>query len=160
VKGCENQALVDMVVGKQKSIKGALRVESLGWGFPMKILSFNYRGVASPVKKYSLKRLVESSRPDIITYSRNNGGVKDIVRLCITFKHWNFIGVDANGHLGDLAIGWNQKVKILNSWGFESGMGVEACHRELGEVFQILNVYGPYADHVQFWEALFRKSFL
>jgi hypothetical protein len=40
-------------------------------------------------------------------------------------QQWNFIGVDSKGRSGGLAMGWNTRtVKILNSWGFDSGIGI------------------------------------
>jgi hypothetical protein len=84
-----------------------------------------------------------------------------IVRLLESlFKQWSFLGVDVNGRSRGMTIRWKQNsAKILKYWGFESGMGVEACIVNLGEVLQILNFYGSYVDRVPFWEALLRKSF-
>jgi hypothetical protein len=49
---------------------------------------------------------------------------------------------------------------VQNSWGLESGLGVEAFITDLGVVFTILNVYRPYEGRNPFWEALFHKSLL
>jgi hypothetical protein len=81
--------------------------------------------------------------------------------LEFVFPLWSFIGLDAKGRSGGLAIGWNKnKVKMLNSWGFESGLGVEIVCADMGRYFTILNIYGPYQDRVPLWESLLWKSFI
>jgi exonuclease III len=61
----------------------------------MKFLSFNCRGVASPSKKYSMKRMVESIRPNLILFQETMGEDEEIVRLLESlFKQWIFLGVD------------------------------------------------------------------
>jgi hypothetical protein len=54
-----NRALIDIASKKQRHIFGALRAGNAPKGVsPMKILSFNYRGVVSPLKKSTLKWLI------------------------------------------------------------------------------------------------------
>jgi hypothetical protein len=48
---------------------------------------------------------------------------------------------------------------MLNSWGFESGIGVEVQVVDMGRSYTILNIYGPYQDRVSYWESLTQKSF-
>jgi hypothetical protein len=68
------------------------------------------------------------------------------------FPLWSFIGMDAKGRSGGLAIGWNKnKVKLQNSWGFESGLGVEIICVDMGRSFTLLNIYGPYQDSWMIW---------
>jgi hypothetical protein len=77
------------------------------------------------------------------------------------FKGWNFMGLDSRGHLGGLAIGWHSKsIQVINSWGFESGLGIKVFVEDLGRYFLVLNVYGPSQDRVPFWDSLLNKSFL
>jgi exonuclease III len=77
----------------------------------MKTLSFNCRGVASPSKKISLHRLVESTQPDILMLQETLGDAILVVPLLEKlFKGWNFIGLDAKGRSGGLAMGWRSKV--------------------------------------------------
>jgi len=63
--------------------------------------------------------------------------------------------------LGGLAIGWNSRtIKLLNSWGFDSSLGINTCLEDLGMNLTILNVYGPYQECVPFWECLLNKYFV
>jgi hypothetical protein len=80
--------------------------------------------------------------------------------LKVGFKNWDFVGLDANGRSGGVALGWNtMRIKFSTTWGFDSGLG--ALVQEVGsdKEYEILNVYGPYQDRSPFWEALARKSF-
>jgi hypothetical protein len=53
------------------------------------------------------------------------GSSSDVSHLLETLlKYWIFTCMDANGHSGGLAMGWNpKKVKIQNLWGLESVIG-------------------------------------
>jgi endonuclease/exonuclease/phosphatase family metal-dependent hydrolase len=128
----------------------------------MKIISLNYRGVAGPSKKVALKRLVASHQPDILMLQETMGESGVVATLLESlFPQWEFTGLDARGRSGGLEIGWSKsKVKMLNSWGFESGLGVEVCYADMGRIFTILNIYGPYQDRVPYWESLTQKYYL
>jgi exonuclease III len=79
----------------------------------MKLISFNYRGVASPSKKLSLKRLVDSNHPDIIFLQETLGTSYDVSTLLeALFLSWSFSSLDARGRSGGLALGWNKKMEI------------------------------------------------
>jgi hypothetical protein len=102
----------------------------------MKILSFNYRGVSSPSKKLSLKRMVLPIHSDLILLQEtlHEGDVVSKV-LESLFNHWRFISVDAKGCSGGLEIDWNTKVvNAQNSCGLESSLGVEDFIVDLGVV--------------------------
>jgi hypothetical protein len=61
----------------------------------MKLLSFNCRGVASPSKKISLHRLVESTQSNIQMLHETLGDALLVVPLLEKlFKGWNFIRLD------------------------------------------------------------------
>jgi hypothetical protein len=49
---------------------------------------------------------------------------------------------------------------LINSWGFDLGLGMTVCVEDLGRCFMILNVYGPSQERIQFWDNLLNKSFL
>jgi len=127
----------------------------------MKVLSLNYRGVVGPSNKTSLKRLVESHQLDVLMLQETLGAGENVSLLLESlFPHRCFIGLDARGRLRGLAIGWNQiKIKLINSWGFDSGLGVDFLCVDLGRIFTLLNIYEPYQDRVPYWDALSLKSF-
>jgi exonuclease III len=128
----------------------------------MKLLSFNYRGLASPSKRLALQRILELAQLDIVMLQETLRAEALIVMLLERLlKGWYFFGLDASGRAGGLAMGWNQKsINIEFSWGFPSGQGMFVYVAELGKYFTILNIYGPTQDRPQFWNALLEKSFL
>jgi exonuclease III len=117
----------------------------------MKILTFNCRGVASLGKKLTLHRLVESTQPDILLLQETLGDSIQVIpllgKIC---KGWNFTGLDSRGASGD-SIGWHSiSIKLINDWGFDSGLGIKVFVEELGSCLTILNVYGPSQDRIPF----------
>jgi hypothetical protein len=68
------------------------------------------------------------------------------------------VGSYAKGRSGDLTIGWNPKiVKVLNSWGFASRLGLNIQTEETGLGVAYLNLYVPYQERRFFWKALAHK---
>ena len=70
-------------------------------------------------------------------------------------KGWN-VGFRAGSlrlsMLGDvLVVAWNERtVKSLNSWGMELVLGLNLLALDLGEIFIIFNIYGPYLNRIPF----------
>jgi exonuclease III len=85
----------------------------------MKVLSFNYRGVASPSKKLTLHRLVQYSQSDILMLQETLGDAILVVPLLENlFKGWKLFGLDAKGRSRGLAMGWRKSIiKLVNSSG-------------------------------------------
>jgi len=128
----------------------------------MKLPSFNCRGVANPSNKISLRRLVELSKPDILLLQETLGELDSIIPLLeILLKQWKFFGIDSKGHSGGLAIGWNtSNIKLINSWGFDSCIGININLEDLGRSFTISNICGPTQGRIPFWDNLLNKYFL
>lgn len=61
----------------------------------MKILSFNCRGLACPLKRQTFERLVESSLLDII-FIQETMGKGELISPCleILLKGWSFSAMD------------------------------------------------------------------
>ena len=65
--------------------------------------------------------------------------------------------LDVRGRSGGLAVGWKLSVvKMVNSWGRDSVLGVDLFSADLGTILSVINVYGPYSNRVHFWDALFQ----
>ena len=128
----------------------------------MKILSFNCRGLAGPLKKSAFKRVVALGHPDVILLQETLGigeVVKD--RLASWLPGWDFVTMDVRGHSGGLAVGWNTlSISLTNAWGLNSVLGVDLKSVELGFSVTVFNVYGPYLNRVPFWDGLFQHSFM
>lgn len=127
----------------------------------MKCMSFNYRVLAGPLKRL-LKRVVRYEHPNVLLLQETLGEAEEVEsRLESLLPGWQFVTMDVKGRFGGLALGWNsQSVKVTNCWGLESGLGISISVPELEEVFQILNIYGPYQNRVLFWDNLLNKSFM
>ena len=69
--------------------------------------------------------------------------------------------MDVRGHSGGLEIGWNAKnIKVLNVWGMELVLGLTFKAMELGDIYNVVNIYGPYLNRISFWDNLFNNSLL
>ena len=124
----------------------------------MKILSFNCRGLAGPVKKSAFIRVLTLEHSDVILLQETLG-VGDVIleRLELWLPGWSFLTLDANGRSGGLAVGWRKScVKLVNAWGMNSVLGVELHCDELGFILTVINVYGPYLNRGLFWDDLLK----
>ena len=130
--------------------------------FPMMVVSYNYRGLAIPMKKSSLKKLVESLNLDIVFLQETMGDYITIKAALESLSvGWSFVAVDARGRPGRLATGWKvRSCRAENVWGFGLSLGVDLFYEDLGKSLSLINFYGPYQDKVPFWEGLLRRSFM
>jgi hypothetical protein len=81
--------------------------------------------------------------------------------LSTLFPGWDFLGLDARGRSGGLAIGWcSRSIKLLNSWASDSCLGIDVQVEGLGLEVKIINAYGPHTDRIPFWNTLFSKELL
>ena len=73
----------------------------------MILLSYNCRGLVSPQKKSSIKRMIALLDPQIILLQETMG-MSDKVKEALEswLPRWVFEVVDAVGKSGGLAIGW------------------------------------------------------
>jgi hypothetical protein len=61
---------------------------------------------------------------------------------------------------GGLSMGWRSRsIKLVNSWGFESGLGMTVRVEYIGRNFTILNVYRPSQERMQYWYNILAKYF-
>ena len=126
----------------------------------MILLSNNCRGLASPHKKSSIKRMIALLDPHIILLQETMGPsdkVKEALESWL--PRWVFEAVDAVGKSGGLAIVWvANQIRCENIWGFHLGMGIDVYSREIDRVYSMINIYGPYQDRFPFWDRIFSKS--
>eukprot|EP00253_Pinus_taeda_P013627 PITA_13627 len=89
----------------------------------MKIVSFNCRGLARTDKKLALRRLLSTSPIDVIFLQGTLSFVEAISLLSqLMLPDWSFIGLDASGHSGGIALGFNlHTINLCNCWGVEGG---------------------------------------
>jgi hypothetical protein len=106
--------------------------------------------------------VVSLDRSDIILLQENSGvGEVVKVRLESWFSGWSFETLDVRGRFVGLAIGWNDRsVKLHNSWGMDSVLGMQCSALDLGEALTVFNVYGPYLNWIPFWDSLLSNSLL
>ena len=72
---------------------------------------------------------------------------------------FSFLCLNVRGRYGGLEVGRNSRtVKLSNSQGLESCLGIEVFSIDLGMEIHIFNIYGPYQDRVPFLDSLLNKS--
>ena len=123
----------------------------------MKIMSFNCRGLAGPLKIPTLRWVVELEHPDVMLLQETLG-VGDVIKAKLEswFLGWKFVTLDVRGRSGGLAMGWNTRmVKALNIWGLDSVLGMTLQGLDQGAPMDVFNIYGPYLNHIPFWENIF-----
>ena len=125
----------------------------------MKILSFNCRRLAGPVKKSAFIRVLTLEHPDVILLQETLGvGEVILARLESWLPGWDFETLDARGRSGGLAVGWKKScMKLVNAWGMKDVLGVEVFSEELGISLTVVNVYGPYLNRAPFWDSLLQN---
>jgi hypothetical protein len=67
-------------------------------------------------------------------------------------KDWDLRGLDSKGRSRVRITGRKKEIfKLANSAPFELGIGDKIVSQELGAYFYIVNIYGPYANKVDYW---------
>lgn len=118
----------------------------------MMIASFNCRGLARPEKKLALCRLILTSPIDVIFLQETLGPADTITHLLeAMLPRWRFIGIDANGSSGGLALRYNiRSTKLCNCWGALGHIVVDLFASDLGLEMRVINVYGPFQHRLDF----------
>jgi hypothetical protein len=116
----------------------------------MIILSFNVRGLGG-----AHKRLIQSINLDIILLRETMCYVaKAKSTLEAWLKNWDFCALNVDGMSGGLIMGWGSTCKSLSSSSFHSSTSIKLMIKDFRFSFSVLNIYGPYADRIPFWEDL------
>jgi hypothetical protein len=121
----------------------------------MIVLSLNSKGVGGALKQQALKRMRAVYKPDILSLQETMcAGPKVVDFLSYFLKEWSFGSLDADGLSGGLFSGWNPIFVAISSSVLNAGIEIEIRSKELGKVYIIINLYGPYGDKKPFWEGL------
>ena len=118
----------------------------------MKIISLNFKGLASPHKKSSLKHLVLRIGPDVLFLQETLGSSEEIKdSLQSLLPRWELLVLDARGRSRSLAAdSHNASYHLSNSWKCESCLGTYLYSQELNSEFRLFNAHGPYQNMVAF----------
>ena len=74
---------------------------------------------------------------------------------------WKFLGLDANGRSGGIALGFNScTINLRNCWGGFGHIGVDLFIADLGMEIRFYNVYGPCHHRPKFWDHLLSSELL
>jgi exonuclease III len=93
-----------------------------------------------------------SLKPDVILIQEMMcSGEKAKEMFVPWIKNWSFCSINIKGHLGVLIIGWSSDCKALSSW---SIISIKLNIKYINFSFTLVNVYGPYADRIPYWEDL------
>jgi hypothetical protein len=74
--------------------------------------------------------------------------------LSLSSKNWSFCIVNVDGLSGGLLTGWSPNFKASSSSSFRSSISVKLKRKDNDFSFTIVNIYGPYAAKIPFWEDL------
>ena len=118
----------------------------------MKIIPFNYRGLANPDKKLALCRLLHSTPYDVIFLQETLDSAKHITSTLLAIcPGWTFQALDARGRSGGVAIATNpHTIRILNQWGGEGFLGIDIYSSELVVAYHLVHIYTPCSSRLTF----------
>jgi hypothetical protein len=69
-------------------------------------------------------------------------------------KNWSFCMTDVEGLSGGLITGWSPEFMAQISTCFRSAIAVCLKHKNSDKTLNFVNIYGPYANRIPFWEEL------
>jgi hypothetical protein len=65
-------------------------------------------------------------------------------KLISLLRGWNFKSLGSTKRYRGLYIGWNTRsIKVINSWGFKSRIGITILSLKLEDPLNIFNIYDP-----------------
>lgn len=122
----------------------------------MKWLSYNCRGLASPSKRLTLKRLLSCDPCDIIFLQETLASSNQIVRTLLSILlGWHFQTLDATGRSGGLALWINPRsIKVTSAWGGRGFLGMDVFSAKMGRNLHIVNIYALNHNRLDFWQQL------
>eukprot|EP00253_Pinus_taeda_P019805 PITA_19805 len=129
---------------------------------PMKIVSFNCRGLARPKTKLTLCRMIVVEPIEVIFLQENLGIVEAISHLLESMLPiWIFLGLEADGRSGRVALGYNScAINLRNSWGGSGHIGVDLFIADLGMEIRSYNVYGSGHHWPEYWDHFLSSKLL
>lgn len=69
-------------------------------------------------------------------------------------KNWSFSTIDVDGMSGGHLTGWSLDFKAVSTSSVRSSIAVKLKYKNNDFSFSVINIYGPYADRISFWEEL------
>lgn len=88
-------------------------------------------------------------------------GTKLVKELHSLLPDWVFRLVNTKGLLGRIITSWKASYWSLNnSWDMDSVLSMKLVSLITWKVYLLVNVYGPYANWVSFWDGLLSKKLL
>jgi exonuclease III len=110
----------------------------------MILLSLNIRGVGGPLKLSSMRRLLSTTKPDIVflqeTLVDEEKSRMFMYSLCPT---WMYSAVSSVGRSGGLLAAWNPNIVDLQPYLCAGGILLTGVHIPDKRRISMINVYGP-----------------
>jgi hypothetical protein len=78
---------------------------------PMKILSWNCRGLSTPTAIPNLKNIAQGHQPDILFLSETLSRAQTMERVRVNLKYNACLSVDVEGRSGQLSVMWRNTIK-------------------------------------------------
>jgi hypothetical protein len=105
----------------------------------MIILSMNLRGFGGAPKMLSIKKVIQSTSPDIILFQEtmvDSYKSKDFFLKCCPL--WDCVAIDATGLSGGLISGWNPLSVDLQYFHTSVGILMEECLKGVSSTVKLL----------------------
>jgi hypothetical protein len=121
----------------------------------MILLSINVRGVGGPLKLPNMRRLISSTKPDLIflqeTLVDEEKARNFLIALC---PSWKLSTVSSKGKSGGLLVAWNPYLLDLQPFLCVGGILLAGVHIPDNRRINFINMYGPCTGRRIFWENL------
>ena len=119
----------------------------------MIILYLNIRGLGGRPKTLGLRSLFDSLHPDIVLFQETMcSDLPALISFSKLLHSWEYCAVSAKGLSGGLLSAWNPLSVKCKAYHTFAGILLQAQVRGMSFPLNILNVYGPYTNRIQFWD--------
>ena len=118
----------------------------------MIVLSLNIRGIGGPLKTASFRRLLETSKPDVIFLQETLTMEQNARDFLHKFRPtWFSVAVSSLGKSGGLLVSWDPDLLELRPYLTRGGILLVGYSLATNQELVFLNVYGPCSDKLAFW---------
>jgi exonuclease III len=127
----------------------------------MIVLSLNIRGIGGPLKAASFRRLLDTSKPDLIFLQETLASDQ----LSRDFVHrfrstWVTTAASSLGNSNGLLVAWNPDLLEMSPFLTRGGILLIGRYLVTDQEAAFLNVYGPCSNKLSFWKHLAESGIL
>eukprot|EP00253_Pinus_taeda_P014197 PITA_14197 len=123
----------------------------------MILVSWNCRGVGSPLKLKAIKDLLKQEQPDLLLIQETKISAQDFQQQSQNFKTFTRVSIGSEGASGGIGKIWNKnKWEITNSQFCNWWVRTDLKNKGSQEIYYIYNIYAPnhHRDKGHCWETI------